>query len=92
MSISNHFENMEEVEEYVLRAEKLLPVHEAELIRYLCGLYKNEGISERVKINGVEVPIDASIADIVRSFNELGFSTLACCSGLKKNMRVQNTA
>ena len=79
--------DMEEVEKIVKWAELQFPRDVVDDLRFLLGLYPNEGVSKLVELNGAEVPVDASIADGVYRINQAGYRTLACCSGIVEEHR-----
>jgi len=51
-------------------------------LRFLFGLYPNEGISETLILNDEEAKIDKFICPLISKLNDIGYKALASCSGL----------
>lgn len=83
--LRRHFSSYDEMVAFVEIYREHTELYD--ILRYLCGLYPNEGESVMVDIDGKEVAIDASIAPYVIELRKHGYETLACCSGLVREHR-----
>lgn len=78
--LRRHFSSYEEMVAFVEIYREHTELYDT--LRFLCGLYPNEGESVIVEISGKDVAIDATIAPYVVELRKHGYETLACCSGL----------
>lgn len=79
------FENMEQIKDYLTSIKGKVEPELYESIEFLLGMRENKSQTVPVNINGEEIPIDRAIASLVAALNERGISTLASCSGVRKD-------
>ena len=80
--LTQHFSSFEEMVEFCEIYREHPDLYDS--IRFLCGLYPNEGKAAPIEIDGKQVLIDASISRHVANLRDAGYETLACCSGVKR--------
>ena len=81
MKMSERFSSMDEVKAYVEKFKGFCSEEDYKLLLMLFGFGEQEGLYEEIEGIG---KIDKSIARYIKDFNDVGLTTLASCSGIKK--------
>jgi selenocysteine lyase/cysteine desulfurase len=79
MKFSDHFSSMDEVKNWLERMKPYCTPEQYEAFKFVMGLGEQEG--EYIEIEGIG-KIDKTIASFVQELNQMGFHTLASCSGI----------
>lgn len=79
--------SMDEVREYLQYMKGRVSTGLYDILCFFLGMLENQGESTRISIQGKQVQIDSSIAELIDAINSAGIITYSCCSGLQEEHR-----